>query len=138
PAQLPDEPWRSELARILPQLGRPRPHGPGGDLLLFDAAARLLRGLSAESPLLLAIDDLQWLDADSLALLSYVAGVLGSERWLLLLTVREDELDSSSTLRDWMAAVTRELALTEVRLRPLEPAQSERLLQLWPEPLSNR
>jgi DNA-binding SARP family transcriptional activator len=138
PAQLPDEPWRSELARILPQVGRPRPHRAGGDLLLFDAAARLLRSLSTEATLLLAIDDLQWLDADSLALLSYVAGVLDSERWLLLLTVREDELDSSSTLRDWMAAVTRELPLTDVRLRPLEPSDSERLLQLWPEPLSAR
>lgn len=138
PAPLPEEPWRSELARILPQLGRPRAHGAGGDLLLFDAVARLLRNLSSEAPLLLAIDDLQWLDADSLALLSYVTGVLDSEPWLLLLTVREDDLDWSSTLRDWMAAVTRELRLTELRLAPLEASESERLLQLWPEPLPAR
>jgi DNA-binding SARP family transcriptional activator len=64
---LPDEPWRSELARLLPQLGRLRRNPAAGDQPLFEAAARLLRGLAAERPPLLVIDDLQWLASERLA-----------------------------------------------------------------------
>lgn len=135
PAPLPGEPWRSELARMLPQLGRPRPHRGGSDLLLFDAVARLLRGWAAQAPLLLVIDDLQWLDPDSLALLTHAAAALADERWLVLLTVREDELESSSALRDFVASVAREMSLTELRLRPLAPLDSRLLLETWPKPV---
>jgi DNA-binding SARP family transcriptional activator/tetratricopeptide (TPR) repeat protein len=134
---LPGEPWRSELARILPQLGRPRRNSAAGDQPLFEAAARLLRSLAAERPLVLVIDDLQWLDSDSLALLAYAASALESERWLLLLTVRDDELDSRSQLRDWVATVARTLFLTRVQLQPLPAEDSARLLELWPQPIRN-
>ena len=41
---------------------------------LFDSVVALLRAVSAVAPVLLVFDDLQWADAESLALLRFVAG----------------------------------------------------------------
>ena len=119
-------------------LGR-LPVRPGGanHLQLFQAVSRQLQELAAGAPLLLAIDDLQWVDPDSLELLLYAADALARSRSraLLLLAVREEDLASSSRLRDWTARATRELPLTEVRLQPLAEDEARRLVGLWPDPV---
>jgi serine/threonine protein kinase/tetratricopeptide (TPR) repeat protein len=52
------------------------------------ALRALLSRIAEERPLVLAIDDLQWADADSLALLSEVLRGAGAPRMLLISTIR--------------------------------------------------
>jgi predicted ATPase len=61
-------PWRPELARLLPDLGRPGPMvevGPDGRLTqarLFEVVLRLLERLAESVPLVLILEDLHWSD----------------------------------------------------------------------------
>lgn len=56
--------------------------------LVFDGLVSLLRGLSLHAPLLICIDDLQWADTDSLALLHALLTSVDSPRCLFLATAR--------------------------------------------------
>ncbi len=56
--------------------------------LVFDGLLSLLRGLSRRAPLLICIDDLQWADSDSLALLHALLTAVDSPRCLFLATAR--------------------------------------------------
>jgi DNA-binding CsgD family transcriptional regulator len=51
----------------------------------------VLRALASEGPLLVAVDDLQWVDADSALVLSFAARRLTSETIAVLLTRRTEE-----------------------------------------------
>ncbi|HYY08076.1 MAG TPA: ATP-binding protein, partial [Actinomycetota bacterium] len=58
----------------------------------FDLATIAIRALTAERPLALLIDDLQWADEDSLRLLRYVIRTEGGSPIFLLFAVRPEEL----------------------------------------------
>src|SRR5437660_3155236 len=80
PEDLLDDVWLAELARLLPELRvlYPDLSAPTEDELtakvrLFEAMARLLDALTQRGPLVLLLDDLQWVDRDSLDLLRYLA-----------------------------------------------------------------
>ncbi len=65
-------------------------HGPRDRFLFFDA----VRGaLAAAAPLLVALDDLQWADTESVRLLEFLHRTLAAERVLLLAAYRDDEAD---------------------------------------------
>ena len=70
-----DPEWLAEVARLVPELRRrftslPEPSGPtAGSWRLFEGVAQLLLALADESPVAVLLDDLQWYDADSCALL---------------------------------------------------------------------
>ncbi|HZF48566.1 MAG TPA: AAA family ATPase [Polyangiaceae bacterium] len=55
---------------------------------LFLALRELFQGLAGRHPVIVAIDDLQWADADSLALLAEIMRSPGAPRLLLLVTLR--------------------------------------------------
>ena len=90
--------WRSELARLLPELliadpllAAPEPLTERGQRRrLFEALAHaiLLDGRS----LVLALDDLQWCDEETLAWLLFIAHHHAQARLLLITTLRHDEL----------------------------------------------
>jgi len=56
--------------------------------LVFDGLLALLRGLAARAPLLICIEDLQWADTDSLALLHALLTADDSPRCMFLATAR--------------------------------------------------
>ncbi len=72
--------WMAELARLVPELRAilpdlPDPPAPDPGLVrgrLAEAARQWLLALSREQPLCLLLDDLQWIDHASLALLEYI------------------------------------------------------------------
>ena len=104
--------WRSELARLLPELLVEDPKLPRPEPLterwqvqrLYDAVSQVLS--QPDQPLILLLDDLQWFDAETIAWLHYLlrpdrqpatqAG--GVPRLLVLATLRQEEIDEGHPL----------------------------------------
>src|SRR5690606_13660125 len=90
-----DPEWLAEVARLVPELkrrfpGLPAGAGDAGGLerwRLFEGVAQLFLALAAERPTVLYFDDLQWCDAESCALVSFLLHRLGGAPMLFLATV---------------------------------------------------
>jgi serine/threonine protein kinase len=93
---------------------------------LFGALRELLSRLTDRHPLVLVIDDLQWADADSLALLGELVRPPESPLMLLVATVRTAEESSGPSRREALAEHLR----GEVRHLPLGRMSDLEALQL--------
>ena len=99
-----DSEWLAEVARLLPELrhrfpGLPAPAAsPAGmeRLRLFEGVAQLILALAAERRVVLFVDDLQWADAESCALLQFLVRRLADTPVLLLVTITSGELEPDS------------------------------------------
>jgi predicted ATPase len=84
-----------DLGRLFGELRLPAPEPLGDPALertrLFEAVARLLDRIAAETPLAVLVDDLHWADTASLELLHYLGRGLAGRPILLLGTYREAE-----------------------------------------------
>jgi DNA-binding SARP family transcriptional activator len=92
-------PFREELAPLLPELGTP---AAGGDRArLYEAVAGLLRALIPPAGVLVvALDDLQWFDEATAALLHFLARTLAGSPVLLAAAARPGEIeDNTAALR---------------------------------------
>lgn len=96
---------------------------------LFDAVARLLGTTAGEGGLVLVLDDLQWADESSMALLRFVNRNFDGERVLILLTYRDDEVSGSHPLAATLAGMTRDRAHEVLRLAGLEREEAAELLR---------
>ena len=120
-------PERAAIARLLPEAGpvaQPshRDEGAGQRFLLFEAVAQVLRSASAGRPLAIALDDLQWADAGSLALLRRVAGEIHTWNLLVIGTFRDVQLRRLGPLAAVLPELAREPGTARLRLRGLEEA----------------
>jgi predicted ATPase len=120
------------LARLLPTLAeRQIPAVSGEQNQLFAAVHALLR--LADQPLALFLDDLQWADAASLALLHFLA-VQRLTPLLFVGAYRSEEMEDNpallALLRDWRGQ-------PDMVTLPLEPLTAESVAQLmrrlWPQ-----
>ncbi len=105
---------------------------------LFVVVREFLERLSKYAPVLLVLDDAQWIDAESLEIVNYVATGLGGLRLALVLAAR-DEADGAFAAG--ISAIERLPASYRVALGPLEPsATRELVLELQPpgRPLPHR
>lgn len=103
---------------------------PAGDRArLFAGAAALVDALSAARPLLVVLDDLQWIDEGSAALLHYLARAPGSSRPVLLAgAARDGEIDDSRWAKGLLQSLVREQRVERVALGPLDTADVAALL----------
>jgi DNA-binding SARP family transcriptional activator len=133
----PGAPLGPELGPVLPGLApaadasAPAGELPGADRgRLYDAAARLLAHLAARSgPLGVILDDVQWLDEASAALLHFVArGAVGG-RILVACAARAGELGDNAAALRVVRALDRERWLVQHRLEPLGPAETAALVR---------
>jgi DNA-binding CsgD family transcriptional regulator len=85
-----------------------------------------LRGLAADGPVLVAVDDVQWLDVASARALSYAVRRLGGGRVGLLVSERAERDEPAALGLDRALEADR---LTVVRLGPLGFGAVQRLLQ---------
>jgi predicted ATPase len=137
PADLLDDVWLAELARLLPELrerypdlAQPQPDEPTARVRLFESVALLLAALCARAPVVWFVDDAQWADTASLDLLRYLAQRLGERAAPLLLvcTIRAEELASNTALASWLSGLQRDGALTRLDLAALSAGDTAALL----------
>ncbi|MGE3660222.1 MAG: AAA family ATPase [Pseudonocardia sp.] len=112
-----------DLARIAPELGPAGPggHGPADRFALFDLAAGFFTGLAAPTGAVLVLDDVQWADPASLALLAHLGGEVERSRLLLAVTFRSAEVAADPDRARVLAA----LAARGVRLELAGLAEDE-------------
>ncbi len=138
PEDLLEDLWLAELSRLLPELRVRYPDLPaptGEELMakgrLFEAVARLLDALARPAPLVLLLDDLQWLDGASLDLVRYLGGYWKAHesRILLLGTVSSEGMEPKSQLATELSGLGRDLPISQVTLLPLSQADIIQLVQ---------
>ena len=88
-------PYRSALQRIVPgwaghDVGRSPAPVADPVLVLGEGLVRLLRLIAAEDGCLVRLEDLHWADADSVALLIYLAGALDSSDVAIIASARDE------------------------------------------------
>ncbi len=96
----------------------------------FEAVAGQLRDAAEPDGLLLVLDDLQWADAASLALLVHAARGMSRSRLLLVATYRDTETGGREALISALAALAHEAGQSRVRLVGLPPSDVQRQLEL--------
>jgi diguanylate cyclase (GGDEF)-like protein/putative nucleotidyltransferase with HDIG domain len=97
----PDRPWR-ELGRLVPELahGGAAPASDGGSQHALLEELRTFLTLAAEQrPLVVVLDDMQWADVPSWDALDYLVSRLSTQRLLVFLTIRAEDLDERGDSR---------------------------------------
>jgi len=138
PEDLLDDAWLVVLTRILPELRERYPDLPAissdeatARSRLFEAIARLGTSLSARKPLILLMDDLQWVDTGTLELLHYLARSWRTNHSpiLLLILMREESFSHGSDLRNWMIGLARDFPVIRLSLPPVQASDIQELVQ---------
>jgi DNA-binding SARP family transcriptional activator len=120
------EPERSALATLVPAMGlRPEMTFADRSALVF-ALFCVLRRLVERQPLLLAVDDVAWLDPSSADVVEAVTAVLADAPILVALAVRDDE-QIPARARDLVDRLVHAGGL-DLRLGPLDEADVEPLV----------
>ncbi len=102
---------------------------------LREAVYELLTTISARTPLLMVLDDVQWADGSSCELLGYLARRLPGHPIVLLATCRENELSNNATLRSLFSHMQREHAIEYLHVEPLTDAQIATIVSHLPDPM---
>ena len=125
-----EAPWREHLARLLPEFARAADAAQGASTdarggpdrysrrQLFEAVARAL--LDGDQAIVLVLDDLQWCDDETLALLHYLGRHAARRPAMVLLTARVDELDDNAPARALVSNLRQDGRLVDVELAPLD------------------
>lgn len=113
---------RPELAHLFPELeptpGATRQTGLGlAQTRLYGQLLGVLGRIGRQAPLVLAIEDLQWVDRSTRELIGFLARTLDAARVVLVTTVRTDALHSRHPLTAQLAEISR---LERVELMTLE------------------
>jgi DNA-binding SARP family transcriptional activator len=118
-AETNDPAARRDLALFLPSREVPL-SDEGSRTRLFAAAASLLASVAAQRPLVLMIDDLQWIDEGSSSLLHYVLRILvHPARFLFVGAARADEIDDNPWCKRVVGALAQDRAVKRITLAPL-------------------
>ena len=114
---------RDELAPLLTGA----PAAAGNRATLFEVARRFVQRLSDTAPVAVFIDDAQWADDASLALLHYV--VRSVRRLLVVVAARRGELDDNAAALGLIRDLARAGLADRLTLGPLAPEETEALVR---------
>jgi len=96
---------------------------------LFHAISQFWQRISAESALLLILDNLHWADPSSLRLLAFFAAELGEHRLMLLGTYRQTELTRQHALGESLADIARHPGYQRLLLTGLSRDETAQFLR---------
>lgn len=117
-----DEPFRSVLGRLLPGWAPGPPVTGDVTVLLGEAVLRLLGVVAGPGGCVLALEDLQWADVETLSVVEYLADNAADAPVLLLMTARDDEpLESVG----WLRRLAARRAVRWVEVRRLDAVETE-------------
>lgn len=127
----------SIIRQVLPELGdrfpelQPPPtmQPEQARFQLFQAIAGFLGAVSANLPLVIVLDDLQWSDTSSLLLLLFVAQNIRQARVLIVGTYRDVEIDREHPLAGTLAELSREHHVQRLHLGGLSDDDVRRFIR---------
>ncbi|NUU07481.1 helix-turn-helix transcriptional regulator [Leifsonia sp. C5G2] len=123
-------PGAGVLSALLPELADDSAVPPRtGAERLYELVTVLLERVSAERPVILAIEDLHWADRSTLELLRFIVRMAESGRLLVLLTYRSDEVPRGHVLRSWLPELERTRRVTRWELSRLGDDQVAELVE---------
>ncbi|MBD2033476.1 AAA family ATPase [Leptolyngbya sp. FACHB-321] len=108
-----------ELGFLLPEVGQPAVVPPDRSYL-FDAVVQLLAAWASQSPLVVMLDDIQWMDEASSALLNYATRLLSHLPIKFACTVRSGELSQKSAISQVVQLLRREQRLKTIELQAID------------------
>ncbi len=126
----------SALARLFPVLRRAdaiaeaptrrfdAPEPPENRRRAFGALRELMAAIAARRLLVLAVDDLQWGDVDSAALLSALIEPPGAPPLVFVGCCRAEDVTTSAFVRALLDRDAADLAVREIKLDPLGPDEA--------------
>jgi tetratricopeptide (TPR) repeat protein len=127
----------AEIAQSLPELARLRPGLPAPRELEPEQArawrqrawATFLVALARQAPIILYLDDLQWIDPASLDCIRYLLAQHPREPVLVVASLRIERGKPDSHIREFRAELHRRGQLTEIALGPLSLEETHELLR---------
>lgn len=118
-----------DLGLLLPELGNSFDSFTDRSRL-FDAVVHFLTQLSSQTRLLVVLDDIQWLDEASVALLHYATRLLNHTQVQFACAARSKVWQNNLFVLRFVQALQREGQLQKIELCPLEKTQTKRLIDL--------
>jgi DNA-binding SARP family transcriptional activator len=119
-----DPATRRDLALFLPSAEVPV-NDEGSRTRLFAAVSKWLSAIAAQRPLLLIIDDLQWIDEGSSSLLHYVLrDSRRTPQFWFVGSARTDEIDDNPWCRRVVSALAQDGSVRRVKLSPMGAAEA--------------
>jgi predicted ATPase len=113
-----------DLLPLLPEASPASP-APGDRNRTFDAVTRLLAMLApAGAPVLVVLDDMQWFDEASAALLHFAVRALARSRVFFACGVRPVELYDNPVAMRVLRSLARERRLAQIALAPLDARET--------------
>ena len=128
----PDAPYRAKSAPLSPLSEQQR---------LFESLFALFATLAERQPLVLALEDAHWADANSLLFLRHLArrGRATHLKLMIVLTYRPGELGSNSALKGILLDLNQERLSVTIDLLPFNREQTRHLLStMFMEEISDR
>jgi hypothetical protein len=120
-------PVPAELGFLLPEMGQPI-KAPPDRSHLFDAVVQLLADWATQTPLIVMLDDIQWMDEASSALLHYASRLLGHLPIKFACTARSGELSGNVAISQVLRALRREQRLHTIELHPFDRGTTAELI----------
>jgi tetratricopeptide (TPR) repeat protein/transcriptional regulator with XRE-family HTH domain len=115
----------------LPALSMDFPEARQGRL--FRAIMRLFDALGGGRQLVIAVDDVHWVDDTSRQFLHYLARHVSGQPLLLILAYRGEEVDADESLASFVQSLRREAHARHIVLARLSVADADSLLAQQPE-----
>jgi DNA-binding SARP family transcriptional activator len=124
----------AELSFLLPEM---LPEGERVNALpdrghLFDAVVQLLSQWAQQIPIFVILDDIQWIDEASSALLNYAIRLLSHLPIRFACTGRSRELEANGAILRVLQSLRREQRLHTLQVQPFDRAQTVELLRSIP------
>ncbi len=119
-----------QLRTIFPEIGLPQEtNAQQSRRLLFSSVVELVSRVSASTPLLLLVEDLQWADEGSLALLAHLANAVANLPVMIVANYRNSEGDAKGFLTQGLYEISRLPNANDLKLPGLPTSEVAAMLR---------